>query len=275
MSTPSGINSGVGFRHSQALAVDGNGIISATGTTAYVGVEISGGKTLTINDPEPRQIVHIGDDSIFALDVLPPTEPISGDLQTGKQSDALDAMLSNVNEVQVGEAQFFPIGTDQRGNENQVVLLAYRQALDTDPASANYGKRVWQFRLFPRCYVIPREAGFEDNPEDRHYTIRPQFVTKYPWGIPLSTSTEGVNRVQGFRGVAEYKPKLVAFVTNGTTTEFDLPVSAANVSKIKAWLVDTAGSGAVSTPTTQTTQHLQYTTAPTTGSLVVWYETLK
>lgn len=273
MASPSGVNSGVGFRHAQVLLLDANGIVYSTGTTAYEGVQISGAKALTLNDPEPRQIVHTGDDSVFALDTLPPQEPISGELRMGKQSDTLDALLSNVNNVTVGESVLFPIGTNKRGDENQVALLAYRQAIDTDESSATYGKRVWQLRLFPRCFVIPRESGFEDTPEERTYTIRPAYINRYPWGVTMSTSTEGAVRAQGFRGNAEYKPKLVAFVANNTATTFTLPVAAANATKIKSWLVSTAGTGAVSTATTATTQSLVYTTAPTTGSLVVWYET--
>lgn len=273
MAAPNKISSGVGFRHAQVLLLDANGIIYTTGTQAYEGLRISGAKALVINDPEPQQIQHMGDDTIFAVDSLPPTESITGELRAGKQSETLDAMLSDVNAVQVGESVLYPIGTDRRGDENQVALLAYRQAVDTDPSSTTYGKRVWQLRLFPRCYVIPRESGFEDTPEDRSYSIRPQFINQYPWGIQLATATENTLRAQGFRGVAEYKPKIVAFVADGTETSFTLPVPAANVSKIKTWIVTTQGTGAVNTADTIGTAAITFTTAPTTGSLVVWYET--
>lgn len=273
MAAPNKISSGVGFRHAQVLLLDANGIIYTTGTQAYEGLRISGAKALVINDPEPQQIQHMGDDTIFAVDSLPPTEAITGELRAGKQSETLDALLADVNAVQIGESVLYPIGTDRRGDEKQVALLAYRQAVDTDPSSGTYGKRVWQMRLFPRCYVIPRESGFEDTPEDRSYSIRPQFINQYPWGITLATAVENTLRAQGFRGVAEYKPKIVGFVANGATTEFSLPVAAANVSKIKTWIVTAQGTGAVNTATTVATNLLQFTTAPTTGSLVVWYET--
>lgn len=273
MAAPNKISSGVGFRHAQILLLDANGIIYSTGTTAYEGIRISGAKALTLNDPEPQQIQHMGDDTIFAVDSLPPTESITGELRAGKQSEELDAIIANVNTVEVGESVLYPIGTDRKGDENQVAMLAYRQAVDTDPGSTTYGKRVWQLRLFPRCYVIPRESGFEDTPEERAYAIRPQFINQYPWGIQLSLENENVLRAQGFRGVAEYKPKLVGFVTDGTKTSFALPVDAVGTSKIKSWLVSTAGTGAVSTADTIGTQSLQYTTAPTTGTLVIWYET--
>lgn len=274
MATPSPISSGVGFRHAQVLLLDANGNIQATSTnTAYTGITIQGAKSLTINDPESRQIVHTGDDNVFALDSLPSQEPMSGELRSGKQSDTLDAALTGVNAATVGESSLFPLGTNQRGNENQVAIIAYRQALDTDDASVTYGKRLWQIRLFPKCQLLPRESGFDENPEDRSYTIRPQFVTSYPWGIALQDSVEGATRAQGFRGVAEFKPKIAAYQTNNTVTQFTLPVAAQSVNKIKVYQVTTQGTGSVSTPTTSTTSTISYTTAPTTGTLIVWYET--
>jgi hypothetical protein len=236
-------------------------------------VQISGAKPLTVTDPDPTEIVHFGDDSVFALDILPPKTPITAEMTVGKQSSDVDTVLTGVLEVTVGEAKLFPIGTNQRGNENQVLALAYRQAVDTDPASGTYGKRVWQMRLFPRCYVIPRESGFTDTAEERTYAVRPQFVTKYPWGVAFTTTAENIARAQGLRGASEFKPKIVTFVANGVTTSFALPTAAAAVAKIKTWIVDTTGAGTPNTATTLTTAAIVFTTAPTTGTLVTFYET--
>lgn len=270
MAAPSSINSGVGFRHCQVLALDTSGYPAATSTTAYEGVTVSGAKTLTINDPEPRQIVHIGDDRPFALDVLPATEPITGEMQTGKANDTVDALVQGVTQVTVGETKLYPVGTNKRGNESQVCMLAYREAVDTDPDSANFGQRVWQFRLFPRTYVIPRETGFQDDPEARPYTVRPQFATKYPWGVSFADGTEGCTQAQGFRGVAYGKPKLIAFKGNNTATEFSLPASypATSTSKITVWVNGTL------TTATLTTSKITISPAPTTAAMVVaFYET--
>jgi hypothetical protein len=269
MANPSSISSGVGFRHVQILALNSSGYPNASGTSVYEGVTISGAKALTINDPEPRQIVHIGDDRPFALDVLPSTEPITGELRSAKQNDTVDTMVQSVNQVTVGEAKLYPIGTNERGNEPQVTMVAYRQAVDTDLDSANFGQRVWQFRLFPKCYLIPREAGFEDNPEERPYTVRPQYATKYPWGVSFSDTTEGCTQAQGFRGVAEYKPKIVSYLGNNVATQFNLPTTkpAQSTSKIKVWVDGTL------TATTNTTTSITFAVAPTTnGNIVVFYE---
>jgi hypothetical protein len=273
MGAPSGISSGVGFRHVQFLLLDSNGIPQASGTGAYEGIEIGGAKTLTVTDPDPVEIVHYGDDNIFALDVLPPKTPITAEMVVGKQADAVDAALTGVNAITVGEDSLFPIGTNQRGNEKQVLVLAYRQSVDTDPVSANYGKRIWQLRIFPRCYVIPRESGFVDAAEERTYAVRPQFVTKYPWGVAFTTTAENIARAQGLRGSSEFKPKIVTHVANNVSTNFTLPVAAASIAKIHSWLVNTSGVGTPSTATTLTTSGMQYTTAPTTETLVTMYET--
>lgn len=273
MATPSGISSGVGFRYLQVFALDTNGIIAATSTTAmYTGVQVSGARAMTVNDPEPIQIVHIGDDRPYALDVLPPKEPITGEVRVTKQNDVIDGILTANKQVTLGDMKLFPIGTDRRGDESQVCILAYREGEETDPSSANFGARNWQMRLFPRSFLIPREGSFDDNPEERPYTFRPQFATKYPWGVSFSTTTEGGSMAQGLRGVSEYKPVIGAYKTDNTQTSFTLSPAATGTAKISVFLVNSSGVGAASTPTTVGTGSLVYTTAPTTGTLVIIYE---
>lgn len=273
MPVPNVVTSGVGFRHCQILRLDAYTNLYNSGTQGYAGVTVSYARALTVNDPEPRQIVHVGDDRPFALDVLPPTEPMSGELRVAATNDNVDTVIQNVNDVTIGEAKMYPLGTDKRGSENQVAVLAYRQSLDVDPASSTYGKRLWQWRLFPCTYILPRENEWNENAEERSYSFRPGFVTKYPWGVSLSTSTEGCSQAQGFRGVSEYKPALAAFVTNGVTTSFTLPTNAQSTSKIAAWTINSTGGGTVAAPDTKAVGSVAFTTAPTTGSLVLFYET--
>ena len=272
MTAPSVIRSGVGLRYVQVLATDANGYPSTTGTAAgaYEGVTLSGARTLTITDPEPQQIVHRGDDRIFALDVLPPTEPMVGELSVSKANDTVDAVLTPNKSIAVGEAKLFGLGTNRRGDENQVIMLAYRQTLDTDPASATFGIRRWEFRLFPLTYVIPREGSLDENPEARPYTVRPMFVTKYPWGVAFATATEGFTQAQGLRGVSVYKPKLIAFNGNASAATFAFPATepAADTGKVAVWV-----AGVVTTPSTVTTTNFTLAATPTTDAkVVVFYE---
>jgi hypothetical protein len=225
---------------------------------------------LTINDPEPQQIVHLGDDRPFALDVLPPTEPITGELTVGKVNDTLDAILTDANTITVGEAKLFGIGHDSAGDENQVAVLCYRQTIDTNPAATSFGSRRWEFRLFPKAYVIPREGGLTPDPEERIYTVRPQYVKQHVWGLAFASGTEGFTQAQGFRGISEYKPRLVSFLGDNseTTFTFDTDYPAQATGKITVWV-----NGVVDTPDTLATTSFQYTTAPTTNANVdVFYE---
>jgi len=271
MTAPGTIRSGVGFRHVQILALDDSGYPKATSTTVYEGSQASGAKALTIDDPEPRSIVHIGDDRIFQLDTLPPDTPITGELRVGKVSDALDAILTDDKSFEIGEAKMFGFGTDNRGDENQVAILAYRQTLDTDPDSANFGMRRWEGRLFPKTYVIPRESGFEDTPEERAFSFRPLFVTKHIWGTSFVSGTEGFIQAQGVRLVSQYKPKIVAFKADNSATEFDFSADfpAQSTDKIEVWVAGVEQTDGITKRTTQ----VEFTTAPTTDAMVVvFYE---
>jgi len=271
MTAPNTIRSGVGFRHCQLLAVDSSGYPAATDTSEYAGVRVSGAKTLTLNDPTPQQIVHVGDDRPLALDVLPPTEPISGDLTTSKRDDVVRELVTDDVSVTIGETKLMGMGTENRGDEAQVIMLAFRQSLDTDPDSGNFGSRRWEFRLLPKTFVIPMEGGFSTTPEEQSYTIRPQFVKKYPWGVSFASGTEGFEQAQGFSGIAEHKPRLVAFKANNTATEFtfDTDFPAQSTGKITVWVNGTEQTSGV----TKATTGIEFTTAPTTDAMVVvFYE---
>jgi hypothetical protein len=255
----------------QVFTLDTSGYPAATDTSEYAGTQISGARSLTVNDPEPQQIVHVGDDRPFALDVLPPTEPITGELVAGKINDTLDALLSDDNSFTVGEAKMFPFGSDNRGDENQMGILCYRQTIDTNPSSGNFGDRRWEFRLFPRAFVISREGGLTGDAEERTYTVRPQYVTKHIWGTTLSTSTEGANQAQGFRGVSVYKPRIVSFLGDNTATDFafDTAYPAFSTDKIAVWVAGVLTTANI----TKATTGVQWTTAPTTDAMIViFYE---
>jgi len=275
MTAPSVIASGVGFRNLRVFALDPTtGLIAATSaSTVYEGVLVSGVKTLTINDPEPRLITHVGDDAPFALDVLPPLEAVTGSLTTAKQNDTLDAVLTPLKSFTVGETKMFPVGTDKRGFEVAVGALAYRQTEDTDPTSSTFGRRNWQFKIMPQAIFIPLESGYTDAPEDRTYTLLPGFSTKQLWGTALSLATEGCLRSQVMRGISQYKPKIVAWLGDNSTTVFSFPTDApaAATSKIAIWL-----DGVLRTTNlTLTTTSITFTASPpgTGVNMTVLYET--
>ena len=237
MTAPSVIASGVGFRNLRVFALTEAGYIAGVGATAYEGLFVSGVKTLEITDPEPRLITHVGDDSPFALDVLPPLEAVTGAVTVAKQNDTLDAALTGMLSFTVGEAKMFGVGTEKRGFEVAVGALAYRQTEDTDPTSSNFGRRNWQFKVLPSAIFLPMESGYADAPEERRYVIRPGFTTKHIWGTAYAVGTEGFTRAQVIRGISQYKPKLVAYLGDGAEDVFLFPTDAqaAATGKIAVW----------------------------------------
>lgn len=274
MAAPTGTRSGVGFRNCVLFALNAAGLPNATGAAAavYEGVRITGNKSLTINDPEPRRIFHTGDDSILSVDVLPPNEAMTGELHLGKKSDALDALITGQLAFTVGEAKMFGIGTDKRGDEAQVGLLAYRQAQDTDPESSTFGMRTWDFMIMPKVQLVSRESGFGDQPEDKVYTVIPAKVNTHLWGTAFALGTEGFLTGQIVRGVSWKKPKLVAWKGDGNVTALNFPVEAqaVNTDKISVWVNGVLATTGV----TKAVSGLTFATAPATTDLVVaFYET--
>jgi len=269
----SDIRSGVGLRHVQVLALASDGYPDATDTSAYDGIQISGAQSFEIDDPEPRQIVHLGDDSIIQMDYLPPEDPITGNLTVGKTNDDVDAVLTDTKQVTEGNIKLFGFGTDNRGDENQVIVLAFQQSLNTDPDSSSFGERRWEAKLFPRAYVVPAESGFTSDPEERSYSLWPQFVNSHAWGVDFAEGTEGFNRAQGVRMVSEYKPKLSSWQGDNAETEFDFPADypAVSASSITVWVDGTEQTADMTAATDQLT--FASTAIPTTdANIVALYE---
>jgi hypothetical protein len=261
---------GVGLRHVQILAVDTNGYPSTTDTVAYEGVTISGARAYDVSDPEPRRITHVGDDRVIALDVLPPTEPMTGTLTVAKHNDDVDAVLSDDKSFTVGAAKMFGVGTDNKGEENQVCLVMYQQAQEADAASSNFGQRCWRGFIFPKALLVRQEAGLGNDPAETTYSVYPQYCTKHVWGASFSTTTEGFEQAQGVRFISEYHPKVVGFNGDTSTTTFTLPtgVPAASTATMAVW-----ADGTVDTNWTLTTTNITTATAPDTDSkIVVFYE---
>lgn len=265
MTSPAVIRSGAGVRDFQIFALDASGYPAATSTTVYAGIDVSGVKSVTINAPTPRSIQHFGDDRIFALDLLPPTEPVTAEVVVSKINDTVDAALTGNKSFTVGEMKFFGVNSDNTGNENQVGVVVYQQSQDTDPASANFGKRYWEVKIMPRAWMFPRESSMNENPTEFNYTLAPNFTTKHIWGTSFSTTTEGFGQSQMLRGVSENKPRLVSFMGDGSTTTFTYSSvgTAVSTAKVAHWVNGVVGTGTVATTS------IVFTTAPAASAMIV------
>ena len=267
MTATSGKQLAVGIRRAVIFELDTNGYPAATGTTAYEGIEVAGPKAFTLTVPDARKISHVGNDRVLALDYLPPTEGVSGELRVASNDMVAKAAVSNVNTFTVGEATLMPWATDQQGFEVDAGLLLFQQSLDTTSKS-----RRWKFYLVPKARVLPGPASMDENPAEDRYSIAPSPTTAHLWGTALATGTEGATEMALAEGMATGKPNIVAFKGDNSTVAFLLPTAkpASATAKMKVWqdgVAKTVGGGLASLTTTTIT----FTTAPGTGAMVVCF----
>lgn len=272
------VRSGAGFRHCVIFELDSANdiIMSTTGSGAgtaglYQGVHVSGVKALTISDPPPRQIAHIGDDSVFATMSLPPTTAPTGTLTTGKIDDEVEAILTANKKITLAGASGFGVGTSTKGDENYVCILAYRQAVSTKDISTGYGNTVWESRLIPLTKLVAVDAGFSDTPETKTYSMIIQIAKKYPWGPAFSVVNDGFTSAAALRYVTNNKPKIVTFHSDGVsgTFLFDTSYPALSTATMRVWLDGVEVLGGMS----KSTLGITFWVAPlSTQKIHVFYE---
>jgi hypothetical protein len=248
--------------------------VAISGSVPYYGIQHSGAKVLTINDPLPRVLPHIGDDGVFSLQVLPALEPANGELRLDKTSDIIDAIAGNVKKFTIGEANLLGSVTGQRGYENQVGAIAYSFAQDTDPESTAFGASVWDFRIFPKATVFQRDTGYGQEVNERQYSFTPAYVASHIWQTAFTVATEGFLRAQIIRGVSQYKPVLVSWLGDGSAKGFPFdsqkpPQAAAKIACWKNGVLMTTGSAYQ-----PSLLGVHFSTAPTANDVIVaFYET--
>lgn len=267
MTATSGKQLAVGLRRAVIFALDSNGYPAASGTTVYEGIEVVGPKAFNLTVPDARKITHPGNDRVLALDYLPPTEGVSGELRVGSNDMVAKAAISAVKTFTVAEATLMPWGTDQQGSEIDAALLLFQQSLDTD-----LKVRRWKFYLIPKARLIPAPASMDENPAEDRYSVAPNPTTKHLWGTALVSGTEGATEMALAEGMAEGKPNIIAFKGDAAAVAFTLPTGkpATATTKMKIWnngTVQTVGSGLASLTVTTVT----FTAAPASGDIVVVY----
>jgi len=183
MGTP--IAAASGQRRVQIFLIDSAGYPSddESGANGYDGVRVLGAKGLAPSIPQAQTITHPGDDGIVAQDSLAPQEGVTATLRTAVSNLTVDAEAQDLNVVSLGDIRMIGRGSSKQGDEPWLCLISYRQAIDTDASSSTVGHRVWNFKIFPRCHLIPQasessQGGLDEN----NYQIVPTPVTQYPWG---------------------------------------------------------------------------------------------
>jgi hypothetical protein len=266
MSEVSGKQVPVGLRHATIFELNASGSPAATGTAAYEGSTIVGAQAFDLNIPDARKITHIGDDGPLQVDYLPPTEAVSGELRAARSDFDVYAILSGTKVVTVGESKMVGIGTSEQGNEPQVGLLMYQQALD------EAGERTWRWFLVPKATIYPHPNGMNEAAAVNRFLVSPAVVTKHLWETAFAAGTEGFTRSQILEGHSKYKPKLVGYLASTGSTEFEFPADfpAADVAKMAVWVDGVAQTVGI----TKATDKVTFQTAPGNNKrVIVFYET--
>lgn len=187
---------GVGSRRAQVYALDTTTGLPMPGTgitTAGTGYFLETFKSLAVSDPAPRRLNHVGGDRVYMQDSLPATEAMTATLTADARDMDFDAYIEGGLVVSVDtNVRARAINTDDKGNEPQVFLSCYRQALDADRNSATFGRlRQYEMVAVPSCRVTAQTQPFGDGLTDKTYEVTPTPVTKTPWGITFGTATWG------------------------------------------------------------------------------------
>lgn len=264
MTATEGKTLSAGLQRVVIFELDANGYPDATGSTAYEGFELIGPKAFTLTIPEQNKVTHYGRDRVLGTQYFPAREGVTARLTVDGDEIDVQAALSGVLDYDIADAHMMSGATDQQGNEPDVGVLLVQAALD---ASTRLGHR--KFYIVPASKAIYTPASMDENAAEVAYALTVNPSTKHLWGTALDALTEGASEAGYDQGDTRYRPNIVAFKGNGSTTVFLLPTDkpAVGTSSMKAWK-----DGVLQSPTLATTQ-ITLSPAPASGTkIVLFYE---
>lgn len=243
MTTGSEITSAAGLRRVQVFALDNNGYPDGdqSGANGYEGRMVRGIQSMSLTIPPMQRIAHLGQDRVIAQDYLPPNEAASGEFRAAAQDLGLDALLTDTLLDEVAEVTLGGLATNQQGNEINVCLVAYRQALNTTPGAQQL--REWQHYIFPIARMVPRGSGADQGGKDENtYDLIPAVASKAPWGKAFTLADNGFTETQMLRGTSEYPAMIERFDATGSPDTFNLSWTPISVTKIAVFANGTAAT---------------------------------
>jgi hypothetical protein len=271
------IASGSGLRNIRAWLIDSDGYPNndtASGTDGYAGFLIDGAKSFTSNVPDSQIVTHTGNDQPFAQDVLPPSELENAALTTAKTNLSADAALTDTKVQDLGgDLVMGGMSTSKQGCEPQIVLMGWRQALDTDTTSANYGQRRYITNMYPSARTVPQGGNAEEGGDDvNNYNVVPTTVTDTPWGVAFTEVLNGYTRTQRLRFISDNPLMMESFDTDGAAVTFSLDFAPISVAKTRVWYYGTPQT-VDSVDTSAKTFTLNSAPASAVNRMVALYET--
>ena len=268
MTSPTLPNKGfkIGFRYASFFALNAYQTPLATSpTVGYEGLQYESARALTINNAQPRVIPQLGDDTVEALQVLPPSTAMDADLHVGMSNLDILALLGDVKVDALGiSTRWIPMQTDRRGYEPYVSMLAYSTSNEYKS-----GRQTWDWYFFPYARAVWLASGNADTSQDEIFKVVPNYTTLTPWGVALASATNGALTQQAIKGKSYGIPHLISFLADGTASvfSFDAAHPAYDAGSVVCFV------NSVSAPGAATTTGFTPTTKPSANDrVVIWYE---
>lgn len=217
---------GFGTRKGVVYELNANHLPNATSTDPYVGLEIYGIRGLTITQTNVRRIAHYDGDRVALTQILPTLDVPSGTITVDGADLSLSSILGNVLPSTVGDFELAPEMTDQQGSEPEIGLLVYQAA------KKNTGTIGWHVTFIPSTQAIPAPGSFGDNNYETTYQLAPSASPNHLFGPVFTTDDDGTLTAGVVRGFGLYKPRITAWLADGSEDEFlfDTSLQAVNTS---------------------------------------------
>jgi hypothetical protein len=243
MAATSGNEFPVGLRYGAAFALTsqtGVAVPAATSATVpYSGLQFYGANAFNLTVPDPRNIVHPGDDRVMASDFLPSLESVTATIEVSRYDMTLNAMLCGVKTYAEADFTMMPWATDAQGDEPTVGLFLYQQSLNAASKVRN-----WRFYVIPACRCIPKPAGMSASQTMVTYNVVINPSTTTLWGYALTDATNGAIEHGIMEGHSEYQPWIASWIGAASSAEapFAATKQAKSATKIAAWATILAGT---------------------------------
>lgn len=267
MAAPSGKQYGAGFRHLRVYGLNASGLIDATSTTVYEGLQVVGARAFEFTIPDIRRIAHTGDDRLLAQTFLPRIEASNAVIRVARNDHDIYALISGTLSRTLGEAKTIGYGTSQQGEEPNLGLLMYQLTQDAVSKVNRY-----MAYIFPSARGIINPAALGENANEFQFNIVPNIVTSHLWGPAFTLADDGFTTAEMIESQTVDVPLVAAWKGDGVATKFLFGATHQATSTVKIHAVTV--NGVIDATATKATDGVTPTTMPVSGDIVAcFYET--
>lgn len=231
MSTPSGQFWGVDSYLARFFVLNSNGSLKAPDTNPFEPTVIDGPRTFDLTPAESGVVVNIGNGRVRDTIYRSPREASRAELRVGyDQLDVISA-LTGVKKYEVAEMLVVGRLTNRQGSEPDTALILSQRGHDEN------GLTRFKTYIIPKGKCVPMDGSMNDNPSEMRFPITISNSKKEVWGESYTVERHGFTDTGYLTVITEGLPHIVAWLANGSETEFPLPEDkpAISAGKISVW----------------------------------------